>query len=189
MGFYQHLRETWQNLDSNLLRERLVKWRQEPAILRIERPTRLDRARSLGYKAKLGYVVVRVKVRRSRRFRMKFKGGRRPKAMRRKKVVNLSYQSIAEARANDKYPNCEVLNSYFVAKDGMHIWHEIILVDKNHPAIKADERISWISNPEHTGRVYRGLTSSMKKTRGMLRKGKGAEKVRPSRRAKGRMSH
>ena len=178
MALYKYLRETWKNLDSNLIRERLVKWREEPTILRIERPTRLDRARSLGYKAKLGYVLVRARLRRSRRLRMKFKGGRRPKTMRRKKIVNLNYQSIAEARVNDKYPNCEVLNSYFVAEDGMHIWHEVILVDKNHPAIKADPRISWISEKQHTGRVYRGLTSSGKRSRGLLRKGVGAEKIR-----------
>ena len=82
-----------------------------------------------------------------------------------------------------KYPNCEVLNSYYVAEDGLHLWYEIILVDRTHPVIMADPRISWISS--HKGRVYRGLTSSARKGRGFRHKGKGTEKFRPSRKARG----
>ena len=52
------------------LRERVVGWRKENAITRIDKPSRLDRARRLGYKAKQGVVVVRMRV---------GTGGRRPK--------------------------------------------------------------------------------------------------------------
>jgi len=71
----------------------------------------------------------------------------------------------------------------------MNYWFEVILVDKAHPSIKADKRISWIAEKQHTGRVYRGLTSSSRKSRGLRRKGIGAEKIRPSLRAKDRKAH
>lgn len=168
MGLYKHLRELWVHgspeFDS-MWRERLIKWRTEPVTLRIERPTRLDRARALGYRAKQGFVLIRQRVLRGGRQREKFKGGRRPKHMRRKKVVDKSYQQVAEERAVKNYPNCEVLNSYYVAKDGIHYWYEVILVDKAHPAILADKRISWIAGKQHTGRVFRGKTSAARKSK------------------------
>jgi len=78
------------------------------------------------------------------------------------------------------YPNMEVLNSYWVGEDGMHKYFEVILVDPNHPVIRADPKINWICEPQHRGRAYRGLTSAGKKGRGLMHKGKGAEKLRPS---------
>jgi len=42
------------------LRERVIRWRKQNAITRIERPSRLQRARRLGYKAKQGIIVVKV---------------------------------------------------------------------------------------------------------------------------------
>ncbi|MCK5626760.1 50S ribosomal protein L15e, partial [Candidatus Bathyarchaeota archaeon] len=41
------------------MRQFAFKWRREPAILRVEKPTRIERAKRLGYKAKQGFVVVR----------------------------------------------------------------------------------------------------------------------------------
>lgn len=183
MGVYKYIKQTFEDGGNKLLRQRLIGWRKEPAILRIEHPTKLHRARSVGYRAKQGILIVRVRVPRGGRMREQRKSGRVPKKQRRKKIVNLSYQTIAEARVNDKFPNCEVLNSYFAAQDGLYYWFEVILVDKHHPAIKTDPQLSWIAEPQHTGRVYRGLTSSARKSRGLRRKGKGAEKVRPSLRA------
>ena len=60
---------------------RMIEWRHGPSTARVEYPTRLDRARSLGYKAKEGYVVVRSRVRRGGRNRPKIMGGRRPRRM------------------------------------------------------------------------------------------------------------
>jgi len=40
-----------------------------------------------------------------------------------------------------------------------------------------------IAQKQHHKRVFRGLTSAGKKIRGLRRKGRGAEKVRPSRKA------
>ncbi len=190
MGLYKHLRELWKKPKENLgkrYQELLVQLRKEPATLRVERPTRLDRARSLGYKAKQGIFVVRQRVIRGGRMREQIRKGRRPRARRRVKIVNLSYQTVAEARVQRKYPNAEVLNSYLLAEDGRHAWYEIIMVDKSHPSILKDKDLKWIAEPQHTRRVFRGLTSSGKKSRGLTKKGRGAEKIRPSLRSnKGR---
>ena len=167
--------------DSNLFRERLISWRREPIVARIQRPSRLDRARALGYKAKQGYIIVRVRVRRGGKQREKPAGGRKPRNYGRRKVLGISYQVIAEQRANKKYQNCEVLNSYYVGKDGKNYWYEVILIDRVHPQIMNDDRISWIQYQR--GRVYRGLTSAGKKARGLRGKGKGFEKSRPSKQA------
>ncbi len=183
MGYLKYVNKLWQDPHRNmpaLMKERLIKWRREPVTLRLDRPTRLDRARSLGYKAKQGYIIVRQRVLRAKRMRPTFHGGRRPKHMRRTKVLNMNYQYVAEQRAQKKYVNCEILNSYEVAEDGKYYWFEIILVDKSHPSILADRRISWIADRQHTGRVFRGLTSAAKKARGLRHKGRGAEKLRSS---------
>lgn len=120
--------------------------------------------------------------------RARITGGRRSKNMRRTKVVGLNYQQVAEQRAQKKHINCEVLNSYWLAQDGKYSWYEVILVDKDHPQIIKDKQLGWVAKPQHRGRVFRGLTSSAKKSRGLTRKGKGAEKIRPSQRAKKRMA-
>ncbi len=179
---YQHIRENWkeQGYYSQEWKNRMIEWRADAAVVRIPRPIRLDRARSLGYKAKQGYVLVRVRLSKTERKRPKFWGGRRPKHSRRKKVLGMNYRWIAEQRANSTYHNLEVLNSYFLAQDGNYKWFEVIMVDPENPSIKKDDRIRWISKKQHTGRVYRGLTSAGRKSRGLRRKGKGAEKMRPS---------
>lgn len=183
MGLYKHLRETWKNSEetNDLWKERLILWRKQPASIRIERPTRLDRARSLGYKAKPGIFVVRQRVTRGGRKKEQFDGGRRSKRATMRKNVDKNYQQIAEERAHKNFINCTVLNSYWIAQDGHNYWYEVILVDGMHPAIQSDKQLSWTA--EHRGRVYHGVTSAGKKSRGMYNKGKGAEKLRPSRRA------
>ncbi|MFH1053661.1 MAG: 50S ribosomal protein L15e [Candidatus Woesearchaeota archaeon] len=186
MGIYKYVREIWKQPNQNMkeiLQQRLIKWRKEPVTLRLERPTRIDRARSLGYKAKQGYLIIRQRVNRSKRMKPGNIKGRKSKRMSRRKDLNLSYQTVAEIRANKKYPNCEVLNSYYLNEDGRYYWYEVILVDRAHPAILSDDRINWIGCSQHRGRVNRGLTSSGKKSRGLGHKGKGAEKLRPSKSA------
>src|SRR3989344_1211932 len=116
MGVYKQMRELWKKPTEEaeaLWRERLIKWRQEPTSVRLLRPTRIDRARSLGYKAKQGYLIIRQRVIRGGRQRPKITGGRRPKHNRQHKVLDMNYQHVAERRAVENFPNCEVLNSYF----------------------------------------------------------------------------
>lgn len=185
MGFYKYIQELWKKPKENLpelWRERLIKWRREDSITKIEKPTRLDRARNLGYKAKKGFFIVRVRVKRGGRKRPQIKKGRRPKHYRHRKILSKSYQIIAEERAGRKFRNCEVLNSYFVAKDGIYYWYEIILMDRM--IVRNYKEMAWVGDSK--GRVFRGKTSAGKKSRGMRGKGKGYEKIRPSLRSKGR---
>ena len=44
------------------LREKAVIWRKQNALTRIDKPSRIARARRLGYKAKQGIIVVRMRV-------------------------------------------------------------------------------------------------------------------------------
>ncbi len=187
-NMYGYVKNAWKEMDKTYVHdiqwERMIEWRKGPAIARVNRPTRIDRARELGYKAKQGYVVARIRVRRGNLQRRRIKGGRRPK---RKGMLRIpmrkSIQRIAEERVSRKYPNLEVLNSYYVGEDGKHKYYEVILVDPHHPAIMKDPKINWISSGKHKGRAFRGLTSAGKKGRGLRNKGIGAEKARPSRRA------
>jgi large subunit ribosomal protein L15e len=183
MGLYKYVREAWKKPSENeFYKERLIQWRSEPTTVRIDRPTRIDRARSLGYKAKPGFIIVRQRLNRlSRQHPYREFGGRRPKASSRRLDLNKSFRMIAEERAVADYSNCEVLNSYYVGEDGEHFWYEVILVDRANPHIVADPNINWICNKK--GRAFRGLTSAGRKVRGLRYKGKGAEKVRPSKRA------
>jgi large subunit ribosomal protein L15e len=96
-------------------------------------------------------------------------------------TLNKSVQQIAEERAQKHYPNLEVLNSYWVGEDGKEKFFEVVLVDPVAPQILADPRISWIADPVHKGRVYRGLTRAGRDSRGLRNKGKGTERMRPSR--------
>jgi large subunit ribosomal protein L15e len=186
---YKYIEEAWSKPEKSfvdeLMRQRLIEWRRQPAITRVEKPTRLDRARKLGYKAKQGFIIIRVRVRRGGLRKQRPKSGRRPKRMGVKKFKPAkSLRLIAEERAAKKFPNLEVLNSYWVGEDGRSKWFEIIMVDTNHPAIRADKDINWITQKQHKKRVFRGLTSAGKKVRGLTRKGRGAEKFRPSKKSR-----
>ena len=184
-SFYKYIGEAWkrprESYVGKLRLERLQKWRREKTVTRIERPTRLDRARSLGYKAKQGIIVVRVRVRRGGRRKSRYVRGRRTKRMGMHKITpGKSIQRIAEERASRKYPNMEVLNSYWVGEDGKHKWYEVILVDPHHPSIISDKNLNWICDPVHRGRAERGKTSAGRRGRGLHKRGKGTEKIRPS---------
>ncbi len=173
---YKYIKKTWRSPEyKEIQKERLISWRKQPVTLKIDRPTRLDRARSLGYKAKQGYVLVRTKIGKGTSKRETPSGGRKPlHAGRTKHTPGMSLQRIAEGRVNKKFPNLEVLNSYYVADDGKSKWFEVILIDPNHPVIKNDPKMKWIGRQKR--RVYRGLTSAGKKGRMMRGKGKGFER-------------
>ena len=183
MGLYKYLVQNWRKeaMPAELKRARLIQWRREPATNRIESPTRLDRARALGYRAKQGIFVVRQRVSRGSHRRPDWSGGRHSHNMGARLNLRKNYQMIAEERAADAYLNCEILNSYYVAEDGKHYWYEVIVADRAHPSVVADKRTSWVV--KQRSRVYRGLTGAGRRTRGLLHKGMGSEKARPSRRA------
>ena len=184
-SFYGYIRDAWKKPDTTYVHDlrwgRLQEWRKEGSVTRIKRPTRIDRARSLGYKAKQGIIVVRAKVRRGGLRKSRYVRGRRTQRMGKNKITaGKSIQRIAEERAGRKYPNMEVLNSYWVGEDGKLKWYEVILLDPNHPVIKSDNNLKWVCSNKHKGRVYRGKTSAGRKCRGMMKRGKVTEKTRPS---------
>ncbi len=182
---YEYIAETWDNTlkgdMKDLMWYRLIEWRRDPAITRVEHPMRLDRARRLGYKAKQGYFLARVRIRRGGRRKSRPVKGRKPKKLGVNRFTpKKSIRWIAEERVQDRFPNAEVLNSYPVGQDGRWKWYEVILIDKHHPVIIKDPHINWICDPIHTRRVCRGLSGAGKKSRGLYRKGRGVEKLRPS---------
>jgi large subunit ribosomal protein L15e len=189
MGYLKYVKEAWKKPRENLgdrYKEMLFNWRREAAIERVEYPTRPDRARALGYRAKQGFVIARVRVVRGGKKNPRIMKGRDGGNKSTRIVQSKNYQWIAEEKAQKRFPNLEVLNSYWVGEDEKHAWYEVILVDVYHPQIMADPQINWIVSNKHTRRVFRGLTSAAKKSRGLRNKGLGAEKVRPSVRAHGR---
>lgn len=146
-------------------KQRLMQWRREPTQVRVEKPTNPIRARALGYKAKQGVVVVRIGLRRGSGLRNKPRKGRKPSKAGILQIKRTkSIQSIAEERVARKYPNMEVLNSYWVGEDGQNKWFEVILIDAQHPAILNDKELSRIILD--TRRVHRGKTSAGKKSKG-----------------------
>lgn len=173
-----------------LYRQRMVDFRAEPqSVARVDAPSNLSRAHQLGYKAKKGFVIARVRIRRGSGLHRRPYRGRRPKQMGvRKRTRGRSIQSMAELRASRKFPNCEVLNSYWVGQDGQNKFFEVILVDKTAPEIVSDRSVNWLASSKHRRRVARGLTSQGKKSRGLRYKGKGVEKHRPSLRAHNRQA-
>lgn len=190
-SMYSYIADAWNVPSKSYVKElnyeRRIMWRKEENFTRVEKPTRLDRARSLGYKAKQGYVIVRARVRKGSFRKRAIVTGRRAKRKGVNQItVGKSLQRMAEERTAKRYPNLEVLNSYWVGADGQHEWYEVILVDPAHPVIKSDKKINWICDKTQTNRVFRGKTSAGQKGRGMRHTGKGAEKARPSVRANGR---
>ncbi|MEM7825245.1 MAG: 50S ribosomal protein L15e [Candidatus Aenigmatarchaeota archaeon] len=169
-SFYQKIREGWKSKSlEEIIKMKLIEWRKQHTVERIERPTRLDRARALGYKAKKGFVLARAKVKKGgRRRKLYGRRGRKPsKAGLIKFTPKKSLRQIAEEKAQRKFPNLEVLNSYYLAEDGTHKYFEVILVDPNHPNIKSDPKINWVCLSANRKRVLRGLTFAGKKSRGL----------------------
>lgn len=171
MGLYKEIRKAWKKPQENipeLWKKRLIAWRREAVTLKISRPTRLDRARSLGYKAKQGFSIVRQRVLRGGHTRPQIKGGRRPKRYGTRLNLSKNYQQIAEERAQKKFKNLVVLNSYQVARDGKYYWFEIVFIDPHHPVILSDKKYDWITK-KHESRVFHGKTSAGRKGRGLRR--------------------
>jgi large subunit ribosomal protein L15e len=183
-SLYTHLKETWKKPTTGydtLNWHRMIEWRRGPSFTRVEKPLRLDRARALGYKAKQGFVMVRARIRRGGRRKERFDGGRMPSKMGVNKItMRKNLQWIAEERTMRRFPNLQVLNSYWVGEDGRFKYFEVILVDAHHPSIAKDPNLAWITDPSNARRVLRGKTSAGQKARGLRYKGIGSEHTRPS---------
>jgi large subunit ribosomal protein L15e len=181
-GMYYYIKQAWKQPDSKTLRERMIKWRESEAQVKVDKPLRLDKARALGYKDKVGFIIIRVRLKRGGHHRPRPNKGRRSKRMHTRKTLKMSYKWIAEQRVQNKYTNLEVLNSYLIGKDGVYAFYEVICVDPQRPEIQNDPTINWITKPVNKKRASRGLTSAAKKSRGLMNKNP-TTKVRPSVRA------
>lgn len=184
-GMYHHIRKAWKKPDKETLRKRMIEWRKSGAFTKVDKPLRLDKARAMGYRNKKGFVVIRVRLKRGGHKRPRPNKGRRSKRLHARKNLKMNYKWIAEQRADKKYSNLEVLNSYMIGKDGIYYFYEVIMVDPSKPEIKNDKKINWICKPKNKNRAVRGKTSAGKKSRG-LRSKSPENKNRPSVRAGGR---
>lgn len=132
---YASLRREWRSRDDRreaLRKERLMRWRRQGAVVRVPKPLRLDRARALGYRAKQGYVVVRVRVRRGGFSKPRPRSGRRQKALGVvKHKVNVSTKREAVGRASRRFPNLDPLGAYWLAEDGMNMWFDVLMIDRS----------------------------------------------------------
>ena len=142
---HNYMTATWANMwksNNDVLKSKAVVWRTEEVIHKINRPSRLDRARRIGYKAKQGVIIVRIRVGRGGMRKQRPVSGRRPKHI---GVVHIkqgtNMRKVAENRVSEKFPNLEVLGSYYLHKDGKYLWYEVILVDPYHPAIFNDKEM------------------------------------------------
>ncbi|MCL7043217.1 hypothetical protein MKW94_012749 [Papaver nudicaule] len=134
-----------------LQRVRCWEYRQHPSICRVTRPTRPDKARRLGYKAKqhsisfsINACSLHVPIGGLFKYR---RGGRKrpvPKGIvygkpKNQGITQLKFQrnkrSVAEERAGRKLGGLKVLNSYWINEDSTYKYFEIILVDAAHNAI------------------------------------------------------
>jgi large subunit ribosomal protein L15e len=95
----------------------------------------------------------------------------------------MNYKEIAEQKAARKFRNMEVLNSYWIGKDGVYYFFEVILVSRDAKEIKSDKQLNFITKSKKRGRAFRGLTSAGKKARGLRNSPVKSPKVRPSLRA------
>ena len=124
------------------LRAKAIQWRKENALVRIDRPSRIQRARRLGYKAKQGIVVVRMRVGKGNMRKKRPVAGRRPKHLGVLRIKPaLSMQRVAERRVLERFPNMNLLGSYYLHQDGLYLWYEVILADPSHPRIVKDKEI------------------------------------------------
>lgn len=174
MGAINYLREIHRRKQSEvmkyLFRLRLVEYRQRGECFRVNKPTFLERARSLGYKAKQGFCLFIARAKRGNLIRDYHNGNTRGKC------VNAGINEIkpaqriqveAEKLAGKKCPNMRVLNSYWVGEDIAYKYYEVILVNPSVSRIRDDPKINWICKPVMKHRECRGLTSAGKKSRGL----------------------
>jgi large subunit ribosomal protein L15e len=177
MGAYKYMQELYRKKQSDvlrfLLRVRTWQYRQLSTIHRASRPTRPDKARRLGYRAKQGYVIYRIRIRRGGRKRPVPKGATygKPTNQGVNQLKNQrSHQAIAEERIGRRCRALRVLNSYWVTQDSSYKYFEVITVDPFNKTIRRDPKINWMCRPVMKHREMRGLTSANKKSRGL---GKG----------------
>src|SRR3990172_8341244 len=165
-NLYGYVKKAWKNPHAGVVEEthwqRLVDWRHGPAIGRIERPTRIDRARELGYRAKQGYILVRARVRRGGRRKPHPMGGRKAKRRGLRKITMAkSIQRIAEGRGARRVPHPEILHSYWGGGGGAPglPWPDIRGEEGPRPPAQRQGRGE--GSPEHRGPRAQGQVTAV----------------------------
>jgi len=178
------MQELWRKKQSDvmtfLLRLRCWHYRQLNVIHRSPRSSRPEKARRLGYKAKQGFVIYRIRVRRGCRKKQVKKGAvfGKPKSQGVNQIKPVrNHQSIAETRLGRRVATTlRIIGSYWVGQDSTFKYYEAIFVDPFHKAVRRDPKVNWICKPRHKHREQRGITSSGRKHRGLVGKGLGHAK-------------
>merc|ERR1712039_745464 len=151
--------------------------RQLPAIVPLTKPSRIDKARKMGYKRKKGYLVYRVRVRRGNNNknipRGKIQGKPSTQGVSQIKPKR-NLRVVAEGRVGQKCGGLRVMNSYWVNQDSTYKYFE---------KIRDDPRINWICDPTQAHREKHGLTSAGRSAKGISGKGHLYAKARPSKHA------
>ncbi|CAK6448332.1 unnamed protein product [Pipistrellus nathusii] len=159
MGAYKFIQELWRKKQLDvirfLLRVRCWQYHQLSALHRAPRPTRPDKACRLGYKAKQGYIIYRIRVRCGGHKRPVPKGATYGKPVHH--GVNQlkfarSLQSVAEERDGHHCGALRVLNFYWVGEDSTYEFLEVSLIDPFHKAIRRNPDTQWITKPVHKHR-------------------------------------
>uniref|UniRef100_A0A0E0PWW7 Ribosomal protein L15 n=1 Tax=Oryza rufipogon TaxID=4529 RepID=A0A0E0PWW7_ORYRU len=173
MGAYRCVSELWRRKQSDVMTfvQRVRCWdhRRQPAI---GRPTRPDKARRLGDKAKQGYVVLPCPSRRGGRKRPVPKGivYSKPKHQ---GITQLKFQrnkrSVAEELLGASW-----VDSGCSPPTGSSLWMLLTAPSATTP------RINWLCKPVHKHGELHGLTSAGNKYRGLRGKGHTHHKARPS---------
>jgi len=171
VGAYKYIRQAFQNewkgtKDENydyslIMRQRGIEYRNSgEAVIKLERPTNIVSAKGVGYRAKQGIFVVRVRVRKGTGTHHRPKNKRRPKRQGQAKLSRrISTQGMAEQKASKKFENAEVLGSYKIAEDGKWHYFEVVLADRTAATVVSDKSLSFLAHGQK-GRAERGKTFS-----------------------------
>ncbi len=133
MGSFKYIQESERKLfkDKAAKRELLLTAEREPIAIRLGHPTRLTRAKMLGYRAKQGYIVVRIRVAKGSFRRPRPVHARRPSKTGIYFNLAISKRKMAENRARRVFKNMDVLGSYFITENGQYKWFEVVMREKN----------------------------------------------------------
>ncbi|MFA6268258.1 MAG: 50S ribosomal protein L15e [archaeon] len=168
MGAAKYIRQAFKNewkgvKDENydyasFMRQRGLDYRNdELAVVKVDHPTNLPSARSVGFKAKQGIFAVRVRVRKGTGTHHRPKNKRRPKRQGQAKLSRrISTQGMSENKASKRFENAEVLGSYKVAEDGKWHYFEVIMADRTASTVVNDKNLAYLANQK--GRSERGKT-------------------------------
>ena len=134
MGAYKYMRQSYQKTFATknpVMRNRLIAWHKEHTLVRVDTPTNIIRARSLGYKATKDFIIVRVRISKGKRVRRRADLGRKPGKNRKEVNPGAPLGYYAEVKASRKFNNLEVVGVYFVGMTGTDKYFEVIMKNCN----------------------------------------------------------